>query len=164
MKKSRMSPFLVTALLASSVLLADGANIAARAGCPSGWFSYKRVCYGYFTEKMSFYSAEAECQTYGHGVHLASIMNDAEANIITAKLRERGAFDSVWIGLYDPEERRKWQWIDGSMNIYTKWYSGEPNNLRSEEYCAQLFSPGGLAYWNDENCDHNFAFLCKYNP
>uniref|UniRef100_H3AC89 C-type lectin domain-containing protein n=1 Tax=Latimeria chalumnae TaxID=7897 RepID=H3AC89_LATCH len=162
-KKSRMSPFLVTALLASSVLLADGANIAARAGCPSGWFSYKRVCYGYFTEKMSFYSAETECQRFGHGVHLASIMTNAEASIITARLRERGASSSVWIGLNDPEKNGKWEWIDGSMVKFRNWYSYQPDNYLASEYCGELYF-SDLQRWNDRNCEGEQPFLCKYQP
>uniref|UniRef100_A0A8C5MRX7 C-type lectin domain-containing protein n=1 Tax=Leptobrachium leishanense TaxID=445787 RepID=A0A8C5MRX7_9ANUR len=77
---------------------------APRSSCPPGWFFYKANCYGYFRFRLSWSEAEFECASYGHGAHLASVMDDSEASIIGSHAFAYAATVDIWIGLHDPEQ------------------------------------------------------------
>ncbi|XP_066445423.1 regenerating islet-derived protein 4-like [Eleutherodactylus coqui] len=76
----------------------------ASSPCPPGWFFYKSNCYGYFPIALSWSEAEFECDSYGHGAHLASILGDAEASIIASHVTAYNPKVAVWIGLHDPDQ------------------------------------------------------------
>uniref|UniRef100_A0A8C5MSE5 C-type lectin domain-containing protein n=1 Tax=Leptobrachium leishanense TaxID=445787 RepID=A0A8C5MSE5_9ANUR len=76
---------------------------APRSSCPPGWFFYKANCYGYFRFRLSWSEAEFECASYGHGAHLASVMDDSEASIIGSHAFAYAATVDIWIGLHDPD-------------------------------------------------------------
>uniref|UniRef100_A0A8C5MYE1 C-type lectin domain-containing protein n=1 Tax=Leptobrachium leishanense TaxID=445787 RepID=A0A8C5MYE1_9ANUR len=80
---------------------------APRSSCPPGWFFYKANCYGYFRFRLSWSEAEFECASYGHGAHLASVMDDSEASIIGSHAFAYAATVDIWIGLHDPEQFAK---------------------------------------------------------
>ncbi|XP_029472262.1 regenerating islet-derived protein 4-like isoform X2 [Rhinatrema bivittatum] len=103
-----MTPFVccVSLCLLGTLIFSPSAEgaVVARSRCPSGWFFYKSNCYGYFRFKLSWAEAEFECQSYGHGAHLASILDDAEGNIIASHISAYPKTSDVWLGLHDPEQ------------------------------------------------------------
>ncbi|KAM8973975.1 regenerating islet-derived protein 4-like [Pelodytes ibericus] len=158
------SSYLLIALVGCVILQVPVSEAAPRSSCPFGWFYYKAYCYGYFRFRLSWSEAEFECASYGHGAHLASIMDEAEASIIGSHVSAYPASVDVWIGLHDPEQNRRWKWNDGSMYNYRTWENGEPNNLGNEEYCGELTIGSKFNKWNDAPCRIQNNFVCKYRP
>uniref|UniRef100_A0A8C2V627 Rerating family member 4 n=1 Tax=Chinchilla lanigera TaxID=34839 RepID=A0A8C2V627_CHILA len=75
-----------------------------RPSCAAGWFYYKSNCYGYFRKLRNWSDAELECQSYGNGAHLASILNLKEASVISKYISGYQRNQPVWIGLHDPQK------------------------------------------------------------
>ncbi|KAG9489730.1 hypothetical protein GDO78_005592 [Eleutherodactylus coqui] len=145
--------------LVLGVSLSEG---APRSACPPGWFFYKSHCYGYFRFALPWSEAEFECVSYGHGAHLASILDDAEASIIASHVAAYNPKVDVWTGLHDPDQNRRWKWSDGSMYSYRPWGNGEPNNLQNAEYCVELRIASKFRQWNDKPCETENHFVCKF--
>uniref|UniRef100_A0A8C9US00 C-type lectin domain-containing protein n=1 Tax=Spermophilus dauricus TaxID=99837 RepID=A0A8C9US00_SPEDA len=79
-------------------------NIIMRPSCATGWFYYRFNCYGYFRKLRNWSDAELECQSYGNGAHLASILNLKEASVIAEYISGYQRTQPVWIGLHDPQK------------------------------------------------------------
>ncbi|XP_029448448.1 regenerating islet-derived protein 4-like [Rhinatrema bivittatum] len=156
--------FSVLLLLGCVTLSEVLAGPAARSSCPPGWFYYKSNCYGYFRFKTNWFDAEFECQAYGHGAHLASILDSAEASIIASHILAYQKNQPVWIGLHDPEQNRRWKWNDGSMYNYRSWRANQPDNTQNNEYCVELSCSDVFLKWNDYNCNTANHFICKFKP
>jgi len=63
-----------------------------------------------------------------------------------------------WIGLNDLETEGTFKWVSGEPITYTRWATGEPNNLNNED-CAQLYPDGT---WNDKACSSPwYRYLCE---
>uniref|UniRef100_A0A803T0R1 C-type lectin domain-containing protein n=1 Tax=Anolis carolinensis TaxID=28377 RepID=A0A803T0R1_ANOCA len=78
---------------------------AVAASCARDWMQNQGNCYAYFDFKLTWAEAEIECQSYGRGAHLASVLTAAEtaliANYISTYQKVKG---NVWIGLHDPRQ------------------------------------------------------------
>ncbi|OCT87146.1 regenerating islet-derived protein 4 [Xenopus laevis] len=159
-----MSSSSVIVLLGCVILGVSLSDAAPRSRCPNGWFFYKSHCYGYFRFKLSWSEAEFECVSYGHGAHLASILDPSEADIIAKNVLAYPYNGDVWIGLHDPEQNRRWKWNDGSMYNYRNWKNGEPNNMGDGENCGELAVETQFNKWNDAPCHIENHFVCKYKP
>ena len=62
----------------------------------------------------------------------------------------------MWLGLRKTHAKGQFKWVDGSsLNGYTNWSPGEPNNIRGRELCTEMLVSGncGLKKWNDVRCD-----------
>ncbi|XP_062990561.1 C-type lectin lectoxin-Thr1-like [Elgaria multicarinata webbii] len=157
--KMGLPPYSSLGFLAVAFLL-KGAEASC---CPMEWLPYQGYCYKLFHEKVSWSDAELICQSFMPGSHLASIHSNTEASELAnyiVKYRKDGG--NVWIGLRDTRKNRVWSWTDRSSTSYKAWNVGEPNNLRNEENCVEIWSPSGYMLWNDESCKSERAFLCRY--
>ncbi|KAJ7313009.1 hypothetical protein JRQ81_004270 [Phrynocephalus forsythii] len=109
--------------------------------CPRDWLQNQGNCYAFFNEPLTWEEAEAECQSYGRGTHLASILTKAEALLVARYISSYQPRPStVWIGLHDVRQNGRWRWADESAYNYKAWLPGEPNNTDGDEYCAELWS------------------------
>nr|ABP94108.1 venom C-type lectin mannose binding isoform 2 [Pseudechis porphyriacus] len=155
-----MGRFLLVTL--SLLVVAFSLNEANSSCCPQDWLPRNGFCYKVFNDLKNWNDAETFCRKHKPGCHLASIDGSEEstdlAEYVSDYLRSGG---NVWIGLNDPQKKRCWQWTDRSRNSYLTWQPGEPNNLRNNENCVELWSRSGYKNWNDENCASTRAFLCK---
>lgn len=150
--------FLLVCCAASTQVL-DG--IILRPSCATGWFYYKSNCYGYFLKLRSWSDAELECQSYGNGAHLASILSLREANVTAEHIRIYQRNKPVWIGLHDPQKKQNWQWIGGAMYLYRSWTG---KSVEGNKYCAEMSPKGNFLTWDANECSKLQHFLCKYRP
>ena len=68
----------------------------------------------------------------------------------------------AWIGGTDAGQEGKWRWVDGSKFSWTKWYPGEPNNLRGDEHCMHLLGNAWVKnVWNDTPCQRQYMYICQ---
>jgi hypothetical protein len=153
--------------LADDTVCADDGNSCTTDTCQAGecvhsgdgWSVFNDHCYRYFTEKMNWADARADCQA--RGGELASIANEAENSFI------HGIVDpgetAPWIGFNDHASENSWQWSDASPVTFTKWAASEPNNSGNED-CAHLYvyatSPQN-SRWNDANCSSSYDYICE---
>ncbi|XP_072028212.1 hyalin-like [Amphiura filiformis] len=168
-----------------SLLLKDVTNNEGTSTCADNWKPFGNHCY-YFAEsaRVNFSQAQAECQSMG--ANLTSIHSQEEQNFIGLNTEE-----GCWIGLHDQETENTFVWTDGTMNDYTNWASGEPNDNYCNEDCVGNFQHSrfydGYYYgpfpedcdsssyfwndyassyfsselWNDFACDRLLRFVCK---
>ncbi|XP_051055242.1 regenerating islet-derived protein 4 [Phodopus roborovskii] len=122
-------------LLLSCVACPEVLSDLLRPSCASGWFYYKSHCYGYFRKMGNWSHAELECQSYGNGSHLASVLNQKEASVISKYIIGYQRNLPVWIGLHDPQKNQLWRWIDGSPQLYRPWNRRTESEAR---HCAVL--------------------------
>ncbi|XP_006861372.1 PREDICTED: regenerating islet-derived protein 4 [Chrysochloris asiatica] len=148
-------------LLLSAVSPAVLGNIIMRPSCTTGWFYHKSNCYGYFRKLRTWSDAELECQSYGTGSHLASILDEKEAKTIAQYISGYQRSQPVWIGLHDPQKRQQWRWIDGSSYLYKTWTG---KSLGENKHCAEISSSHQFSTWNNDECNKLRHFLCKYRP
>nr|XP_008113584.1 PREDICTED: C-type lectin BpLec-like [Anolis carolinensis] len=136
---------------------------AVAASCARDWMQNQGNCYAYFDFKLTWAEAEIECQSYGRGAHLASVLTAAEtaliANYISTYQKVKG---NVWIGLHDPRQNRRWRWTDESVYNYKSWRNGQPDGYANSEYCVELVCYTAFKQWNDANCKTTNTFICKY--
>ena len=118
---------------------------------------------------------QARIEALGIGGHLATITSSAEEAFLISAFPAIGG-PHIWLGGYQPEGSQEpngnWRWITGeswgdinirrSVQSYTNWDSGEPNNS-GDENCLQYTD--GVTGWNDENCGSTVDFyLVEFEP
>uniref|UniRef100_A0A671YZJ6 C-type lectin domain-containing protein n=1 Tax=Sparus aurata TaxID=8175 RepID=A0A671YZJ6_SPAAU len=93
---------------------------------------------------------------------LATIDNMEDMKILNNTVDKSKAFDGVWIGLYD--DMNSWRWSLSDTSFYRDgetefrlWWTGEPNNRNSREYCTEMYSDGR---WNDDDCESCLTSVC----
>ncbi|TKC44044.1 hypothetical protein EI555_015930, partial [Monodon monoceros] len=117
---------------------------------------------GYFQKLKNWSDAELECQSYGNGTHLASILNLKEANTIATYIGGCQRNKPVWICLHDLQKGQQWTWLDGATYIY-RTMSGK--SVGGNKYYAEMNAmnrlssqrPGTHWYW----CQGQ---ICKSEP
>ncbi|XP_062838822.1 C-type mannose receptor 2 [Anolis carolinensis] len=110
-----------------------------------------------------FHLLQVRCLQYNQG-HLASILNEEEKEIISNLIASKNEdSDYVWIGLHDPQQNRRWRWVDQSITTFQAWDVNEPDNWGGNESCVQLNGNTGFKYWNDANCYLELPYVCKYD-
>nr|XP_060638934.1 C-type lectin BpLec-like [Anolis sagrei ordinatus] len=136
---------------------------AEAASCARDWMQNQGNCYAYFDNRLTWAEAEMDCQSYGRGAHLASVLTKAEsalvADYISTYQKEKS---HVWIGLNDPRQNRRWRWSDDSVYNYRAWDINQPNNLERAQYCVELLQNTGYKQWNDRSCQNSNTYICKY--
>ncbi|XP_077323761.1 mannose-binding protein C-like isoform X2 [Lithobates pipiens] len=65
----------------------------------------------------------------------------------------------TFMGINDLQHRGDFRDLSGQVITYFNWRAGEPNNLRNEEHCVEMWDDGG---WNDENCASKRFFICEF--
>ncbi|XP_065672067.1 lithostathine-1-beta-like [Hydra vulgaris] len=124
--------------------------------CPSGWSKNAGYCYLYQSSVKTYQDSLFSCQSY-EGT-LLSVEDQVENTFISNYIISNNLKStSIWIGLHDNEDLRKFEWSDGTPLSYTNWKIKEPNNLDGNEHCVEI-SYGGF---NDIDCGRSFSFFCE---
>ncbi|XP_034267487.2 C-type lectin Cal-like [Pantherophis guttatus] len=131
--------------------------------CAREWLQNQGNCYAYFDQKLTWHEAEIECQSYGRGAHLASILTKAETLLVAEHVSTyQREFSNVWIGLHDVRQTGKWRWADESTYNYKSWMNYQPDNYDKNEHCVELRRSTGFKLWNDIQCNTRNAYICKH--
>ncbi|XP_064297422.1 struthiocalcin-2-like [Phalacrocorax carbo] len=137
------------------------------ATCAWGWVPSEEGCYGFFPRELSWRRAEAFCQRFGAGTHLASVHSAEEHQAIATLLSSRSGNDSeeeearddgIWIGLHRPLGSRRWQWSDSSEVDYGSWHR-QPSSRRRA--CVALQDSADFMTWYSDACADRKPFICK---
>jgi len=141
-------PLSVALLFFSSTVMAEN--------CPRGFVKHDENCYMVSNHTLSWHDARQECAGLAGNYDLA-IVN-------TSKIFEfLKQYDSHWIGLHSPKEKREFQWVDGTALDFGKDLEGEPwdviapNEPRFQERCVHN-KAGGL--WADNHCGAKYYYIC----
>ncbi|XP_053120218.1 C-type lectin BpLec-like [Hemicordylus capensis] len=131
--------------------------------CAREWLQNQGNCYAYFDDQKTWQEAEIECQSYGPGAHLASILTVQETHLVSEYISTyQTVLSNVWIGLSDVSQTRRWRWADESTYNYKAWMPRQPDNYRKAEYCVELRRSTGFNQWNDAPCKKRNAYICKH--
>nr|XP_060639013.1 C-type lectin Cal-like [Anolis sagrei ordinatus] len=131
--------------------------------CAREWLQNQGNCYAFFDNKLTWQEAEIECQSYGRGAHLASVLTKAETLLVAEHISAYQQEPSnVWIGLHNVRHTRKWRWADESVYNYNAWMPNQPDNYFNSEHCVELRLSTGFKQWNDIQCSTRNAYICKH--
>uniref|UniRef100_A0A098M193 C-type lectin 1 n=1 Tax=Hypsiglena sp. JMG-2014 TaxID=1550645 RepID=A0A098M193_9SAUR len=158
-----MGFFLYIGLCCLGSLITNTFLGAEAASCPRDWLKKQGNCYGYFDDKLDWDAAELECQSYGPGCHLASILSPQEAALVSVYVKDKqGPASHVWMGLRDISGKRRWRWADESTFNYRAWMVHQPDNSNRNENCVELIYNTNFKLWNDKACTSPNAYICKF--
>ncbi|XP_077323752.1 pulmonary surfactant-associated protein A-like [Lithobates pipiens] len=65
----------------------------------------------------------------------------------------------TFMGINDLQYEGDFRDLSGQVIRYFNWRAGEPNNLRNNEDCVEMWDDGR---WNDENCASKRFFICEF--
>lgn len=146
--------------------------------CPELMFNGKSFQFCFGGTNASWMDANAACAV--HGGTLAVPGSHAENTWLANRAFEFSGSAGWWVGYgQDPDLQgsggvvaQGWNSVKGSGSP-TFWWANEPNDCCglgdyeyqgiSSEDCAELNpTPGSSAYWNDDRCHINQAFICEF--
>ncbi|XP_028919662.1 C-type lectin domain family 4 member K-like isoform X2 [Ornithorhynchus anatinus] len=117
----------------------------------------------YFFSMDSRTWGEAEKFCVSEDSHLASVTSVEEQTFLFSTPNQV----RHWIGLSDQVVEGQWRWTDGTIYSDAEnkrfWKENEPNNQGNAEHCVHLWEKAEKS-WNDERCERNFQFICKWVP
>merc|ERR1739844_75663 len=121
--------------------------------CKPGWRYFKNQCYKVYDKRVyGWHTARRKCLS--QDADLAMIKSEAE-NHFLKELVPR--FINAWIGVRRGADS-KFYYVDGKIPTFVNWAPGEPNDATLKEHCAEMRANGE---WNDVNCSHRLAAVCK---
>lgn len=128
--------------------------------CFPPWTEFRKRCYKAIkVPSYRWKDASARCQAqHSHMVTISSEEeNDFVAQLAKVYLTKNNMTQvQMWLGLRKTNAKGQFKWVDGSsLNGYTNWSPGEPNNNLGRELCTEMLVSGnyGLKKWNDVRCD-----------
>lgn len=124
---------------------------------PLSELQYNGHKYAFFDNSYNLDWSELKQYCELLGGYLACITSSAENDVLAGEASRLG-LDDYFIGGSDAEKEGSWKWVTGEPWSYTKWESGEPNNLNDEDYLA-ITKQGN---WNDLSLGHQAGFICEF--
>ncbi|XP_040203049.1 CD209 antigen-like protein C isoform X2 [Rana temporaria] len=127
---------------------------ASCTSCPSGWQLIKSNCYYIQANGETWTRSREECDKR-NGVMLI-LKDKAELDSLVPTIGS----GRYWIGLRrDSGDINRWLWADGSHLTFSPWNTGEPNNDKGREHCAEIL--GGSQSMNDRDCEDKLGYICE---
>jgi len=109
------------------------------------------------SKEMTWQDAKKLCEYLGG--HLVTICSEQENRYVSGLLYSL-SLTQGWIGYSDEETEGNWKWVTGEPSQYTKWNSGEPNDMGNEDYTIFRADES----WNDVNSTCLAAPICEFEP
>ncbi|XP_014306413.1 pulmonary surfactant-associated protein D-like [Myotis lucifugus] len=103
-----------------------------------------------------FQEAQQVCAQAGG--QLPSPRNAAENEALKqlVEIENKGA---AFLSMTDSQTEGKFIYPGGESLVYSNWASGEPNNYRDMEDCAEMYTNG---QWNDGPCGEKRLVVCEF--
>ncbi len=120
---------------------------------------YNGHIYAVFDIAKTWEETEALCESWGG--HLVTITNADEQAFVSEITNKLGKH--CLLGGTDVERESEWKWITGEPFSYSKWSSGEPNNVGDEDYLLIYYNQGNT--WNDvpnTGSSSAYGFVCEW--
>ena len=67
-----------------------------------------------------------------------------------------------WIGYTDAVHEGTWATVDNLPSPWFNWDSGQPNNWRGFENCAEIGWINSNYLWNDDDCNAYRKAICAF--
>ncbi|XP_065345718.1 lectin subunit alpha-like [Cloeon dipterum] len=111
------------------------------------------------TDKLRWEEARQYCE--GKGMKLASIETEAENKALYELIGE--TWRTFWVSGTDLDSEGTFYWNGTGSKVegFTNFDKGEPSNFNGTEHCLELVAHDGAIYWNDNNCNIPFQFICE---
>jgi C-type mannose receptor len=111
-------------------------------------------------ETVDYETATERCKKAGGALAVLSTKEKDEA--LHKAVGPKLGMPAIWIGYNDIAREGTWRWISGARFDFDGWKSGEPNDFRGEEDCAEWYPEDGLM--NDLPCMSKRPYLCERLP
>jgi uncharacterized repeat protein (TIGR02543 family) len=96
--------------------------------------------------------AQAKAHAETQGGTLATFANEDEWNLAMQSIGTDALLDigGLWIGATDEAVEGTWSWVTGEPFVFTRWETGQPDNLNNSDYAAVAGDLGGTSgKWYD---------------
>jgi uncharacterized repeat protein (TIGR02543 family) len=96
--------------------------------------------------------AQAKAHAETQGGTLATFANEDEWNLAMQSIGTDALLDigGLWIGATDEAVEGTWRWVTGEPFVFTRWETGQPDNLNNSDYAAVAGDLGGTSgKWYD---------------
>ncbi|XP_053374323.1 perlucin-like protein [Mercenaria mercenaria] len=127
--------------------------------CPNGWTRHGPTCYHFSHDTEDWPGALIMCERMGG--NLVEVDGADEDKYLVSQVKVFN--QAYWIGLSDVMEEGSWIWMVSKNPIesgsYSNWSPGEPDNIQSNENCAELWPSTGQ--WNDGQCHVPHHYICE---
>ncbi|KAL4007832.1 hypothetical protein ACER0C_001684 [Sarotherodon galilaeus] len=134
----------------------EDAPDAAGRRCPYGWKRYRKRCFLFVSQPLSWAQAQKNCEQMN--ANLASVHCRKEHKFIRRLIfRATRQRKPTWLGGSNAKNGY-WFWIDGTQFRYTNWCPGQPSNYYYEQ-CLQM-NFGGHKCWDDAYCTKLLSSVC----
>ena len=124
-------------------------------------YTYAKKSWGNLFYKIyganNYDAAKAQCES--DGAFLAIPRSEAENDFIAGLIPN----EHIWIGINDIANEGSFVAVDGRQVSWTKWDSGEPNNLGSNEDAVEIRQGNHHQSWNDQSGNESRKFVCISN-
>ncbi|XP_062426555.1 collectin-10 isoform X3 [Rhea pennata] len=108
-------------------------------------------------EEKNYREALIHCRD--RGGTLAMPKDEATNALIADYISKSGLF-RAFIGMNDMEKEGQFVYADNtSLQNYSNWKEGEPNDPNGHEDCVEMLSTGE---WNDSECQVTIYFVCEF--
>ncbi|TMW49790.1 hypothetical protein DOY81_005147, partial [Sarcophaga bullata] len=111
-------------------------------------------------DEVNWFTALEFCSYYGQILASITSIDDNEQLFKTLDQYGLSYSSFFWLGGSDLGHYGQWVWVSNGESVehFTKWRQGEPNNVYGNEHCIELLSDG---QWNDNNCNLKRKFICE---
>lgn len=117
--------------------------------------SQGELCFS--AEPADWETAHANCKS--NGGRLLTLPTQEQDMALHKAVGPKLGLPSIWIGYNDLIQEGNWRWASTSRYVPDTWKSGEPNDFRDDEDCAQWFPEDGQM--NDLSCSAKLPFVCE---
>ncbi len=122
---------------------------------------YRNHTYKVMDTNKIWEDAEKDCESQGG--YLATITSEWEKDYIEEHVLPATRNFGYWLGgRRDEKDVSLWKWVTGEDFYWTRWDSGEPNNLGGGEDYLMLYG-NRKSRWNDTIRGIYFPTLCEWD-
>ncbi|XP_050079827.1 perlucin-like [Anopheles maculipalpis] len=122
--------------------------------------------YSIHSTRVIYFEALTRC--IKNGGHLAAIEIAYQQTQIWNAIQKAGlSTGTFWTAGTDLGMEGAWLWLSrnkpvGSVQGWTNWMDGEPNNAGGTAHCLAMVGGTGNGQWGDFSCESVNHYVCEY--